>query len=186
MKPWIIAALTLLVATAASADSRTLQQPRSTGPAPVTGNEPIRAEMKRPRLFVNGFAYTPSPAQAGQGLNLDIKVRNGGEADASESTAKLWLDCRNLNPAGPNCPFGKHSYLLPAIPVGQTRSVILATQPWQGGSYRISGWVTLAPYHKPARGRPWTTSLEVQGSPTKLPQGDKMPGIQGGLSPTAD
>lgn len=133
--------------------------------------------LPSPRLSVDGFAYGPAPAQAGMGLNMDIKVRNTGDADSEPDAYELWLDCRNLVAGGTDCPFGKHSVSLPAIPKGQTRSVVLATMPWSAGKFRISGWVKPAGDTGPLRGRPWSTTIQVQGGTIPIPEGDKLPSV---------
>lgn len=132
--------------------------------------------LPSPRLAVDGFAYGPAPAQAGTGLNMDIRVRNDGDADSEAGDYVLWLDCRNVVAAGPDCPFGKGSHALPAIPKGQTRSVILATTSWAAGKFRISGWIKPAGDTGPVRGRPWSTTIQVHGGTIPVPEGSRLPG----------
>lgn len=131
--------------------------PQAADPARLPAPERAPA----PRLEVARMLHAPAPATAGTSLQMDFRVDNTGAAASDAAAFRLWLDCKPVPPQEADCAFGRHSHVLPAIPAGQGRSVIIASKPWPAGEFRISGWVSVATARGPVRGGQWSTLLQV-------------------------
>lgn len=126
----------------------------------------ISAAIPQPHLAVAyPFAHSPAPTTAGDNVTLMIRVENTGTANAAQGAYQLWVDCKNLDPAGAACPFSKNSRSLPAIAAGENGGVTLLTQPWPAVDFRIFAWVQKTGDTGPLGHRPWSTQISVAPKP---------------------
>lgn len=159
--------------------------PQAADPARIPAPERALA----PRLEVARMLHAPAPAPAGTSLQMDFRVDNTGAAASEPGAYRLWLDCKPVQPQDAGCAFGRHSHVLPAIPAGQGRSVVIASKPWPAGEFRISGWVSAATARGPVRGGQWSTLLQVGPGgaalrgPAKAGPGLGAAGGGGGFAP---
>lgn len=97
-------------------------------------------ERRLADLQVLWIAHSPAPAVAGATLDIEIKIENDGSGESS-GREELHFDCRNTDPSGPSCPFGKGTRPLPALTPGGQHTVQLLTNPWSVGRYQFTCWI---------------------------------------------
>ncbi|MBW2396843.1 MAG: hypothetical protein JRG95_21555 [Deltaproteobacteria bacterium] len=130
----------------------------------------------KPVLSVKSIAKTPvEPGghfKEGVHVSLDIRVKNTGSAD-SQGTEQLKIECKVVS--GGACPVANSIQMIPAIPKGSDRSVILiAAQTTVAGTYTVTAWPVGG-----TRGSGAQVTIQVKGN-RRIPAAAQPAGGLGG------
>ena len=121
-------------------------------------NKALVPAIKKPKLVVKNFAYSPAPLKEGTCVNIFITFENKGLGKSS-SNAKYQLACKILSGGGPlkKCPVPSTEMIFGnEILPGKTHSVnLMGATPAEAGQYKIS---VIIPG---TRGRPYSVVLNV-------------------------